>query len=190
MTMTPGDWITFIGVLIALCGVIASNIFVFQQIKQMQQQTKLAREQMQMNYKLSLRNKALSYSLYSNIHLRDARLRIEEYFGENLRKRRTAAINEIEQLIKKDQHLFSDIKTVLAHWENMALAMECDVVDVDVTFNMVGGTFVNHVKVFKEFIDDNKRRNPRAYYHLLNLSDKWEKQLGPTPPQDIEPVLR
>jgi hypothetical protein len=146
--------------------------------------------QMRMNYLLSLRNRGLEYSLYNKDSLVKARVRIEQRFDNLFKIGEPIPIAEINRIIDEekalgskddspaDHHLLSDILTVLSHWENMALAIYAGVADEDVCFEMVAGTMIQHVKVFRNFIDDRKASNDRAYYYLLKLRRNWEERLA------------
>lgn len=83
----------------------------------------MVRRQMRMSYMLTLRTKALSYSLHASEHLRDARLKLEMEYGSLFKRRGAIPIGEIEEKTEKDPELLSAIMTILAHWENMALAI-------------------------------------------------------------------
>jgi len=172
----------FLGPIAIFSGIIVSAIFV--------------RRQIRMNYLLSLRNKGFEYSLYSREPLLKSRVRIEQKFGNLFKKKEPIPMNEIEKIIEEDRAdentdstLLSDILTLLAHWENMALAIYSGVADEDVCFEMVAGTMIQHVKVFRNFIDDRKASNDRAYYYLLKLRRRWEEKLSTFARSDFQEVL-
>lgn len=156
----------------------------------------LVRRQIWMNYRLSLRNKGFEYSLYSREALLKSRIRVEQRFGNLFEKKEPIPMEEINRIIEDDRAdentdstLLSDILTLLAHWENMALAIYSGVADEDVCFEMVAGTMIQHVKVFRNFIDDRKASNDRAYYYLLKLRRKWEERLSTFARSDFQEVL-
>ena len=132
------------------------------------------RRQMRIQYKSSLRNKSLSYSLYSNSHLRDARIEIESAFGPLFSVLESITNSEIENKAKEFPNIKTSIMTLLAHWENMALSIHCDMADDDVCYEMVSSTLLQHVRVFRNFIDKRRETNPRFYDHLMRLRRDWE----------------
>jgi hypothetical protein len=190
LAVTLTSWINLLGVIIALLGVTASNLLIRRQIKIFLEQLDAHERNMRMDYKLALRTKALSYSLYSNLHLRDARLNIEEVFKAYIREQKVIPRSRIQQETDENHELYSDIMTLLAHWENMALAIYSDVADKQVAKNMVAFTLVKHVHIFSEFINDRKHVNPRAYSNLLRLADEWREALAPPPDDQYDPSFQ
>lgn len=175
--MDTGNIIQLIAVIIALAGLIISNILLTRQMHAMKEQIASSETRREMDYNLALRSKALSYSLYSNMHLRDARLNIEDKCGDYIRERQIIPRSEIKEKLKEYPNLNSDITTLLAHWENLALAISSDIADEKVAKNMVAGALITHVIVFQSFIEDRRNINSRAYSHLVKLKDRWHAEL-------------
>jgi hypothetical protein len=154
--------------------------------------------QMKMNYSLNLRNKALGYSLYANEHLRDARIIIEREFGPLFSIKEPIPMAEINRKMEDQEEarasessrqILPSIMTLLAHWENMALAIHSNIADEDVCFEMVASTLNQHVKVFSNFIVDRRARNQRIYYHLLELNRRWDDWLINVRISKFQPVF-
>jgi hypothetical protein len=177
--MTAANIIQIAAVIIALSGLIISNILIFRQIQALKQQARLTNDRMRMDYNLALRTKALSYSIFSNIHLRDARLNIEEKFRPYIHQRKRILPETIEEMEQKEPGIRSDMMTMLAHWENMALAIHSDIADESVAKDMAATILRTHTLIFGAFIDERREANPRAYAHLLKLKEKWDNDLGP-----------
>jgi hypothetical protein len=76
--------------------------------------------------------------LYSNTHLRDARIKVEKSFGLLFSIREAIPMAEINKKMDSDSELQASIMTLLAHWENMALAIESGIADNAVCRDMVG----------------------------------------------------
>lgn len=151
-------------------------------------------KQMKMNYSLTLRNKALSYSLYANAHLRDARIIIERSFGPLFGIKEPIPMEDIKAKMDAKEYedakeILPSIMTILAHWENMALAIHSNIADEDVCFEMVASTLNQHVKIFRNFIEDRREKNPRIYYHLIALRRRWEGRLSNVNISEFQPVL-
>lgn len=71
------------------------------------------------------------------------------------------------------------ISSVLAHWENMALAIKLNIVNDEVAFEMTGTILVYYAYKFEEFIKfrRNEQSHFKAYCYLEDLSDRWKKEL-------------
>lgn len=145
--------------------------------------------QIRMNFLLSLRNRSFEFSLYSREPLLKARVRVEQRFGNLFERIEPISIADIDKSIEEDSQVLSDILTLLAHWENMALAVYSGVADEDVCFEMVAGTLKQHVWVFRSFIEQRKRKNDRAYYYLLKLRRRWEERLSNFTKSEFQTVL-
>ena len=152
-------------------------------------------KQIRMNYSMTLRNKSLQYSLYSNEHLRKSRMCIEKTFGPLFDIKEPIPMKE---LLKKSNcsdsnnsnELIPSIMTLLAHWENMALAIDSNIADEDVCFEMVASTLNQHVKIFRNLIEDRREKNRRIYFHLIELRRRWEARLSDVTISEFQPVLR
>lgn len=149
----------------------------------------MIRKQMRANYILTIRNKSLEYSLYSNEHLRDARIEVERVFGPLFTIKEAIPMSEIEKQTGEHQHLHASILTLLAHWESMALSIDSGVASDDVCFEMVASTLIQHVKIFRNFIETRREKNPRIYDHLMNLRRRWEDKIIRIERSQFQPIL-
>lgn len=150
--------------------------------------------QMRLNYQLAVRSKSLSYSLYANEHLRDARINVEAAFGPMFEIKEAIPMAEIRSKIEdkdsEDNQLYASILTLLAHWENMALSIDAGLADDDVCFEMVASTLIQHVKIFRNFIEERRANNPRIYDHLMNLRRRWEEELVQIQRSNLQPIMK
>lgn len=138
----------------------------------------LMRKQMAYQYEWSRRQKALDYSLSRNKDLQQERKKLDELFGSVHRKECGIPLKTIEEKLSSEATAYTVITTLLAHWENLALAIECDVVDEEVAFEMTAGLVIDYVKTFHEFIEHRRKvNNPRAYKYLKDLAVRWEAEL-------------
>lgn len=182
------DWAAFIPILIS---VIALCLSVWGLVMR----STTTRIQKATNYNTAKINKALSYSLYASPHLREARRRIGNHLQDNLNRKSAVSMAEIEKLWgKKDDDClqYGDVRGILAHWENMALAIHKDVADYDTAYEMVGGTLTTYVTVFRSFIDHTRSQNPRAYNYLIDLNRDWSDRLkndGEKAPKNNGPLV-
>lgn len=140
----------------------------------------LMRTQIQNHYDWSKRVHALSYSLSNSQRLSEARIKLDKAFGILAGKKEGLGLEEIDTAIKSDPAIYTEITYVLAHLETMALAIHAKVADEDVAFEMVAGTVISFVLVFRNFIERRKKENDRVYGYLLKLSLRWEERLKKT----------
>lgn len=181
--MTTTEVIALISATFALLGYLTTTAYYISVLK-------ANRKQLEANYKLSLRNKSLSYSIYASPSVTTARLEIDRLFSEHLSKKEGIPLSKIEDYKKSNPTLHQSIMTLLAHWENLALAIHSDVADNEVARDMVAGTLTSHVKVFREFINSRIQINRRAYENLLHISDEWDAWLNMrSKPTQFEPVV-
>lgn len=163
------------GPAIVLVGIAISAYLVYQQMKT--------------NYEINLRSRALGYSLYANEHIRNAKIIIEKEFGPVFERNEAIPLSIIGEKIESNEELLSSILTILAHWENMALAIHSGVADNAVCYEMVGSSLDQHVKVFRSFIDKRRENNKRIYYHLMLLRREWEQSLSDIKVSHLYPVV-
>ncbi|MDP4026630.1 DUF4760 domain-containing protein [Methylobacterium sp. NEAU 140] len=152
----------------ALLGIAVSAYFVLKQMK--------------LTHELAMRNKSLDYSLFADQRIIDARLNIEEVFGSIYARSEPIDIRLIEKKDADEEDpnckVRTSILTILAHWENMALAIDANIASEDVCFEMVATTLDQHVRIFRSFIEKRRQDNPRSYYHLMALRRRWEDKLS------------
>jgi len=176
MVLETKDWIMMLSPVVVAIGIVVSTFHI--------------KKQMRMTYNLYMREKSLSYSLYSNQHLRDARLKIEKEFGPLFSIKEAISMKDLKDKVAQDSELLASIMTILAHWENMALAINSGIADNEVCRDMVSNTLIQHLRVFYNFIEERREKNPRIYLNLVNLSRKWQDELGQTTGVNYNPILR
>ena len=140
-------------------------------------QLALLTKQIRNQYEWSTRQYALSYSLTKSDRLREARINLDNAFGILAGKKEALTHSEIDSAIEKNPSIYTDIIHLLAHWENMALAIHTKVADETVAFEMSAGMVISYVRVFRNFIERRRELNPRAYDYLLTLAKEWEDNL-------------
>jgi len=143
-------------------------------------QLKFLRKQAKNKYEWNRRVEALSYSLIRSQRLRDARIVLDKHFGILSGRAEALTLEELDTAMGENSALHTDILYVLAHWENMALAIHADIADEDVAFEMVAGMVIYFVNLFHNYIERRKKENPRVYEYLLKLSLRWEDRLKHT----------
>lgn len=120
---------------------------------------------------------ALSYSLVRWATHVEARRELTNYFGPTTHESQTIPLAKINAACDENPNVRNWLRTVLNHWENMALAVHEGVADEDTAFEMVSVRVINTAKHYRAYIDDILKHNPLSYKHLVWLTDRWEKRL-------------
>jgi hypothetical protein len=164
------DWVQ----VLAMLGTMVAAIAVCVQLAQVARNTRL-------EYRRARRKEALDYSLSRRPELIEARKRLERAFGVT---GRTEPITqpELETAIRDNAELYHDIIYVLAHWENLALAIHAGIADNDVAFEMACYQVLTYRRVFEPFMALRRSVSPRAYRYLMSLAAQWELDLAAGPP--------
>ena len=174
--LTTDQWISLAGPIIIALGIIVSATLLIKQMK--------------VNYSLSIREKAINYSVYANKNLIDARATLDQKFGSVFERSEAIPTQKIDEISKDHPEVQIAILTILAHWENMALAIETGIADNEVCRNMVASSLIQNTRVFRSFIDRRRELNPRYYMNLIKLRRRWEDELGDMPQVKFNPVLK
>lgn len=146
--------------------------------------------QLRVNYNLAIREKAIGYSVYANKDLREARALIDRSFGPVFTRSEAIPTKDIDAVISEEPEVELAILTILAHWENMALAIKSGIADNEVCRNMAASSLIQNTRVFRSFIDRRRELNPRYYMNLIHLRRQWESELGDLPTVQFNPVLK
>jgi len=141
-------------------------------------QLKLLRRQMQEEHLKARRDRALEYSIARSPHLRDVRTAVDTAFDPERWRNKTIPQKEITAVLDKHPGLETQLISLLAHWENLALTVYSGVTDEDMAREMVAGTLVEYVDRFREFIHYRQaKENKRLYEYLVRLAGRWRRQL-------------
>lgn len=131
--------------------------------------------QMRLGLRVGRRSNAIAYSIYGNETMRQTRTRIEAAFGNVFDRNAPIPVAEVRAARTEDgQSALLDVMTLLAHYENMALAIYTQVASEAVAFEMIATTLLQHTMVFGDFIDERRAANPRAYLYLSELRARWQ----------------
>lgn|GEM_PF-2612391 len=149
-----------------------------QQATLVSKQIEQLKNQNEIQYNWVRKEKALEYSLSKNQQLQQIRKDLDAAFGNIQTIQEPITMKEIGEKLKEDPSKYTVISALLAHWENLALAIELEIVDEKVAYEMTAGIVRKYVYAFQKFINDRRRnKNPRAYKYLLELDEKWAKKL-------------
>ena len=131
--------------------------------------------QLKFQYDWNKKEKALEYSLSKNKNLQEVRRKLDSLFGNIHHNSRVIPYDEIINKLEEDNTSYTVITSLLAHWENMALAIHQGIVDEDVAYEMTAGLVIDYVRAFQNFIDERQNKNnARAYAYLVPLSKDWK----------------
>lgn len=137
-------------------------------------------KQIRNQYEWLMRQCALSYHHAKNEQLQRAISNLNKTFGILLAKKEALTLNEIDEAVKINSSVYTDVICFLGHWENMALAIHAKIADETVALEMVAGMIISYVRVFRNFIERRRQTNPRAYDYRLALAKRWEDKLRQT----------
>ena len=153
----------------------------------LEKQVHLLGEQLNFQYEWNKKERALDYSLNRNKILQQSRVQLESLFGNIHQRPHEIESDEIKKILDDNKYSYTVITSLLAHWENMALAIQKGIVDEDVAYEMTAGLVIDYVRAFKEFIKTRRdENNRRAYAYLLPLASRWEARLhGDTLPESM-----
>jgi len=102
---------------------------------------------------------ALSYSLIKNDTLVQARISLAKEFGNTTITCPPLALERLEAAWNgdEDKKIQTDLRTLLSHWENMALAIRNGVADEKTAFEMVGVRVICTFHQYRAYIDDRRK---------------------------------
>ncbi len=97
-------------------------------------------------------------------------------------------------IIKEKKDAIKNIVVLLAHWENLALAIDVSVADEETAKAMTRTNVINTMTLYSEFIKEEKGAAPGKYDHLIRLATKWHmaretKNRDKNPLKSCVPVL-
>jgi len=141
-------------------------------------QLRLLRKQLETQDRKARRDEALKYSLARARELRPVREYVDRAFPPGEWQNKTVPIEVIDEAAARDARLQTEMISLLAHWENLALTVHSDVCDEDMAFEMVASTLVEYVNRFGAFIEQRRQtQSRRLYVYLLSLAKRWRQRL-------------
>ena len=177
--MQIADYIQ-IGILIVL--LLTVMVIIWQSFIT-QKQLKLTQKQLDYTFEWQRRKTSLDFSHFTNETIINNIMLLNKVFPNYYLSNETIPKEKISKEIKNNPNVETSLRTLMAHWENLALALHSNLADEVLVYEMVAGTLVNYVKVFSSFIEMRKEQNIRSYSYLLELSEKWEKKLEGNKPE-------
>lgn len=161
-----------LGHLLAALGVLATSSIVVVGYFQL----RAIHRQIRNDHERKMRENSLNYSLTKNEIHRQARMQLEAVFGSALLNEDALPADSIYAKINENPGVETSIRTLLGHWENMALAIHVNVADEEVAYEMVAGSVITTVETYRPYIDRERRKNPRLYKYLTKLANIWRER--------------
>jgi len=168
-----------IGLVISTLALAATAILSYRKLSELVRQSLLT-------HHLKKREVALSFSLTKNERLSQTRKVLDRAFNETLLSRTVPLSTQdfiAAQKRATDAVLGIDVEhevlNLLAHWENMALAIRYDLADEQAAYEMCGGMVVDYFNdVFATFVADRRREEgrPKLFRELESLIQSWEQR--------------
>lgn len=122
----------------------------------------LTRKQMRAQFEWSRREAALEYSMTRNELVRASRLWLDKEFGGIFYESPRPSQVEIELLMAEKKDLYTNLSTLLSHYELRAIAIEMDIVNEDVARSMFGPTIQESLKWADGFVQHRLTTNETA----------------------------
>lgn len=119
---------------------------------------------------------ALEFSLTKNGAHINARRDLAIIFAPTTLKSGRIPRADIERNIAEDSAVLSNIRLLLNHWENMALAIHNDVADEETALEMVGVRVVNTALQYSGYIEMRLEENPHSFKYLIWLAQRWNQR--------------
>jgi len=141
-------------------------------------QIDLLTAQIRKQYDWSMKQMALMFSISQNPTIQPARHALDVAFGTYIRESEPIPLNIIEEAIDKDPEIYTHVRTILAHYEVMAIAIHRKVADGDLARDLIAETLNQYIAVFERFMRQRRTVNRRAYEYMLDLDRKWERELA------------
>jgi hypothetical protein len=97
------------------------------------------------------------------------------------KRKKPIPLNELQAMIDKDKTINDDIRKVLLYFENIGLAVNHDVADFGMVYD-INGTGVIHVyELFSEYINNDRAGNPRTWKGIDDLVKRLTKERSRLP---------
>jgi hypothetical protein len=133
--------------------------------------------QQKTQFEWSRRESALEYSMTRNALVRDARLGLDDYFGGVFYEAVQPTEEELVEKMWGNHSLYTNISTLLSHYELLALAIRMDIVNATVAREMYAPTVIETLRFFRTFIEHRQRANPTAYEYVVDIAYQWEREM-------------
>jgi hypothetical protein len=185
-------FLTMLGTVISALALVFAAVFGLQQLYELREQIKEARQQAENARVKESRERALTYSLARNPEVSRARERLRKVFPEDKWKGKTIPLADLKRAMSKksgeEGYLDEgDLRLVLNYYEEIALTVCAQATDVDFAFETIGSLLVMWEKGFHDYIaDEQKMYSPRIYMYLGLLAESWQQRLDERKKKGLE----
>lgn len=148
-------------------------------------QASLLRKQIREEHEWRRRQNAVQASAIRNQSIQDARRRINDVFGYLGSKDTPIPLEEFDRAFEKNPSLKDDVYYFLAYLENIGLATLHNVASLEVIYEAMGNTYINYAFVFKNYMNRDRKYNPRLWEYIELLAHELNKvhfRRNPPPP--------
>jgi hypothetical protein len=121
------------------------------------------------------KEKALLFSPVYHAQVEAALQNIVTKLGRlNLRDRNDAVpLNELDEVMNADRTSFSDMQIVLVYLESVGLAVDHNVADFQIIYDILGTEIIRFCVVFSEYIKREQKSNPRVWKNIDYLNNRF-----------------
>jgi hypothetical protein len=146
---------------LALIGVSLQVYFLMKQLRQ------------DMDWKR--REKALLFSPVYHVKVEEALQNIVSKLESlGLRDRKDAVpLGELDTAMERDRTSYADMQTVLVYLESVGLAVDHNVADFEIIYDILGTEIIQFCVVFSDYIKREQTGNPRVWKNIDYLNGRF-----------------
>ena len=162
--------------IISLLVIIISLIVAIKRLGKLSEQLNLVKKQHSDEFEWKKRESSLKYSGLFHPLIRESKHTLQEEF--NLYSRSDSIPKkELVDKMDKNPNIQIHINNLLTYYENISLATQKSIVDIEIIYDMTGKTMVNLKKKLINYIDYHREiaRNERLWKEFEHLATVFEK---------------
>lgn len=85
----------------------------------------------------------------------------------------TVPLNELVEAMDKDPTSYSDMQVVLVYLESVGLAVNHNVANFEIIYDILGTEIIKFCEVFSEYIKRDQEPNPRIWTNIDYLNSRF-----------------
>lgn len=162
--------------LIATVVSLVTLVVVVAGLRYASEQVGLVRTQLVEDFRWKRSEKALEYSFHRTDVVRNARGSVYREFGNPTGHDEPISLITLQDAFKRDPQVEEDLITLLAHVENIALAIHSELIDEEVVYHLVAATCVAIMNAFSEFIEHRGAEQPSYLSEAKLVMGRWQER--------------
>ncbi len=180
--------IKFIIEIVSLLTIIISLIIAIKRLKTLNEQLNLLKKQYSNEFEWKKRENSLKYSGLYHPLTRESKQILQEEF-DLYRRNDSIPKKEFIDKIDKNPSIQVHINHLLTYYENISLATQKSIVDIDIIYDMVGKTMVLLKKKLINYIDYHRTiaNNDALWKEFESVATIFEKR-AQTPSKKLDKI--